>query len=429
MNDNTYNTQGIALVAALILMAVLSVIGATVLTATSTEIAISGNYRRGVEAFYLAEAGIAEGRARLRGNMISNARLIEDPIKSYDARWSTYILTSTNWRPTDDPTYDKRYTNYFPIVGNQTNLVVTSNSLQVDLPYWVKIKHKTEYDAEREGHRPSTPHYLDRDGNPRKHTRANPGQVIVYGYPSADSLVPAEITNNRPTEGFFPVERIVASANLKGGPATIEVDVAPPPAPHVLGAIYATAGVSLTGPLNAISGVDLCGSRSPKPPIYTNDSSLISGTASFSGVSSHPQQGPLEIPLHRVVESLKRESVLVTTHQAARQWGKPSDPMTVYVDSSPIPGGLSIREATGYGILLVQGDITVEGPFQWQGLIISSGRINVNGSTGPIQIEGGVWANEFIDVGGSLNVAYDSCAIKSAIRSKPFVIIKWRQVL
>ena len=53
-------SQGVALLAALILMAIVGVMGASVLIATSTEITISGNYRRGIEAFYLAEAGIEE---------------------------------------------------------------------------------------------------------------------------------------------------------------------------------------------------------------------------------------------------------------------------------------------------------------------------------------------------------------------------------
>ena len=429
MNHNMHNTQGIALVAALILMAVLSIIGATVLTATSTEIAISGNYRRGIEAFYLAEAGIAEGRARLRGDLIANPRLIEDPVKSYDARWSAYILTSASWMPTDDETFYKRQTNYFPVNGNQTNSTVIANSLQVDLPYWVKIKHKTEYDAEREGHRAGTPHYVDRDGSIRKHTRANPGNVIVYGYQTADSLAPSEFTSSIPGKEVLPVERIVATASLKGGSAMIEVDVVHPPAPHVLAAIYAKNGVSLTGPLNTISGFDRCGALSSKPPIYVRSPSAMTGPALFQGTPSFPQQGPLDINLVQAIASLKQGAMVVTTHQSGVNWGNPTAPFTVYVDSLSISGGLTIRNATGEGILLVEGDVTLEGPIQWRGLIISSGRISVNGATGSIRVEGGIWTKELVDMAGSLNVTYDSCAIKTAILSQPLVVTKWRQVL
>ena len=429
MDNNLKNTQGIALVAALILMAVLSVIGATVLTATSTEIAISGNYRRGIEAFYLAESGIAEGRARLRGDLTSNPRFIKDPVNNYDARWSAYILTSASWKPTDDETFYKRHTNYVPFRGSQTNVTVTANSLQSGLPYWAKIKHKTEYDAERDGHRSATPHYLDKDGSIRMHTRANPGNVIVYGYSTANSFLPEEFTSSILAEGAYPVERIMAWASLKGGSARIEVDVVHPPAPPVLAAIYAKNGVSLTGPLNTISGVDRCGAVSSKPPIYTKGPSPTTGPASFNGVPSSPQQGLLDIPLQEAIDSLKRGAELVMTDQFGVQWGTPSAPMTVYVDAASIPGGLSMRSLTGYGTLLVEGDLRLDGPIQWDGLIISSGIVIMNGATGSIEIAGGVWADQIIDLAGSLNVSYESCTIKTAILSRPLVVTKWRQVL
>ena len=58
--------QGLALVATLILVTIVGLMGTSVLVATSTEMVISGNYRRSIEVFYLAEAGIEEARARLK---------------------------------------------------------------------------------------------------------------------------------------------------------------------------------------------------------------------------------------------------------------------------------------------------------------------------------------------------------------------------
>ena len=429
MNSDVQRPQGFALVAALILMAVLSIIGATVLTATSTEIAVSGNYRRGLEAFYLAESGISEGRARLRGDRTSNPRLIKDPMKNYDVRWSAYILTSASWKPTDDLTFDKRLTNYIPIKQNQTNITVAPNSLQGTLPYLVKIKHKTEYDAEQDGHRSATPHYIDNDGSMRKHTRANPGSLVVYGYPVVGSPVPVQFTNHILSEGAFPVERISAWASLKGGSARIEVDAVHLPAPRVLAAIYSKHGVSFNGPLNTINGVDRCGAVSSKPPIYTKGPSSTTGPAFFSGVPASPQQGLLDIHLSKAIELLKDGAVHVATHQFGVRWGTITDQLAVYVDASISPGGLSIRSMAGYGILLAKGDMTLEGPIHWRGLIISSGKVSVDGSSGGIIIEGGMWADQLVDLAGSLNVSYDSCAIQSAILSRPLVVTKWKQAL
>src|SRR2546429_6226150 len=49
------------------------------------------------------------------------------------------------------------------------------NGLQTAIPYWIKIRHKREYDAELEGHTPATPHYVDGDTSTQgNHTAANP---------------------------------------------------------------------------------------------------------------------------------------------------------------------------------------------------------------------------------------------------------------
>ncbi|MGB0910896.1 MAG: hypothetical protein ACPGYT_11085, partial [Nitrospirales bacterium] len=323
----------------------------------------------------------------------------------------------------------KRQTNYVPIRGNQTNSILRVNSVQRNLPYWVKLKHKTEYDAERDGHRPATPHYVDGDGSIRKHTRANPGRVLVYGYPTADALELVEFTNNIPVDGVFPVERVIASASLRGGTATIEVDIVHPPAPHVIAAIYSLNGISLTGPFNVISGDDRCGVSPSKPPIYVRRPSSIDGSALLQGSPSSHQQGHLMVQLGKAIESLKRGAMLITRDQFRVKWGNSSAPVTVLVDSSAQRGDLSISNVTGYGILLLEGDVTVKGPIQWQGLVISSGKITMDGTSGPIHMEGGMWVDQLVDVAGSLNVVYDSCTIKTAILSKPVVVRKWKQVM
>ena len=64
--SNVNQSRGFALVAVLLLVAVVSLVTATVLQTTSTEIQISGNHKQAVQEFYAAEAGLAEARSRLR---------------------------------------------------------------------------------------------------------------------------------------------------------------------------------------------------------------------------------------------------------------------------------------------------------------------------------------------------------------------------
>ena len=182
-SDVTHN-RGFALVAVLLLMAVVGIVTATVLQTTSTEIQISANHKQAVQDLYAAEAGLAEARSRLRKTMGTEASFIADTAVSPDPLWTAYIVESADWSPSVDPEYASHETNVIPVPGHPTNTVVQPNSLQTGIPYWVKIRHKTEYDAERAGHKPATPHYVDLDGSHSGHSKNNRGNVVYFGYPS-----------------------------------------------------------------------------------------------------------------------------------------------------------------------------------------------------------------------------------------------------
>ena len=77
------NRQGSALIAALLLVAVSGIMGATILFATSTDLQISGNYRRAIQTFYAAEAGLGETQRRLHGTLASNPVFLGDLASPY----------------------------------------------------------------------------------------------------------------------------------------------------------------------------------------------------------------------------------------------------------------------------------------------------------------------------------------------------------
>ena len=422
--------RGVALFAALILMAVAGVMGASVLMATSTEISISGNYRRAIEAFNLAESGVEEARARLRGSSVTNPAFIGDPLAGYNPQWSAYVLTDPGWSPSKDDSYSGRFTNYIPTRGVQTNTAILANSLQFDLPYWVKIRHKTEYDAERTGHRPATPHYRDADGSLQKHTKANRGHVVFYGYPASTSVEPTQFTTSGTTTAF-PTEILTAHGNVKRGSSIIEAEVVHHPGPPALAALYARNGVSLTPSGSAISGVDRCGSVVPKAPVYMLAPSSITGNAMFSGNPSGPEQGPLDIDLPSMIGSLKKGGMVLSGDQIRVTLGEASRPQTFYANLTALPKSvaLTVQNVAGYGILLVEGHVRVRGPLQWHGLIVSSGTLTLDGSSGRIQIWGGVWSNQVQHVSGDFAIHYDSCKIRTALTNRPLTVIQWRQVL
>ena len=75
---------------ALLLLAVLTLLGTTAVVVTSTDIRIGGNYKVSEVAFYAAEAGVEEARARLRSTAGANRLLIPYPSSS---QWRAYIGT------------------------------------------------------------------------------------------------------------------------------------------------------------------------------------------------------------------------------------------------------------------------------------------------------------------------------------------------
>jgi len=422
--------SGLALLAALILVTIVGLMGTSILIATSTEITISGNYRRGIEAFYLAEAGVEEARARLRGSSSGTHGFIGDPGSDYDTQWSAYVLTSSDWNPTDDESFSARLTNYLPTQSSQTNTAIVANSLQSELPYWGKIRHKTEYDAEKNGHRSGNPHYLDNDGSLETHTKENRGNVIFFGYPTSDSTGPIEFTTSGTTDAF-PIEIVTAHGSLKGGSSVIDVEVMHHPGPRAHSALYARNGVSLTGSSSTMSGDDHCGSGSSKAPVYTLSPSVTTGNATFQGSPPGPSQGLLDIDLPITIESLRKGARLVTTDQIGVTLGSSIDPWTLYADgrSGGSTGLFTIQNSIGFGILLVQGHAQIKGPLNWQGIIVNTGTLTLDGSSGPIQIWGGVWSQHVQHLAGNIAITYDSCAIKTSLLSRPLTVTKWRQVM
>ena len=172
------NSKGSALIAALLLVAVSSIMGATILFATSIDLQISGNYRRAIETFYAAEAGLVEMQRRLSGSSSTEPLFLGDLVSPYQPNWSVYVFSQVEWKTEDDYTYSALLTNYVPLTGNATNRFPQPNSVQSDMAYWAKVHHKTEYDAEQAGHRAATPHYVDGDGVTSLHSPSNRGELV-----------------------------------------------------------------------------------------------------------------------------------------------------------------------------------------------------------------------------------------------------------
>ena len=421
------NRKGSALIAALLLVAVSGILGATILFATSTDLQISGNYRRAIQSFYASEAGLAETQRRLSGLPVSNSVFLGDLAAPYQTNWSAYVFSHTGWKPGHDLSYSALLTNYVPLPGNGTNTLALPNSVQSNVAYWTKVHHKTEYDAEKAGHRLATPHYLDGDGVTTLHSMSNRGQLIQLGYPLATSVKPEQFSSSLPTL-YAPVEVITSHGQVEGADSILQADVTHPTGPPVWAPIYVGNEVVFSGGMITIQGIDTCGLLpAGRPPISLAPSATLVGTASFTGNPSTPQISPGSLDLDQQIKDLKKGSTKVTGDLIGVNLGTATSPALHFAE--PPGGTLIVSQVTGYGILLVKGNVQIAAPFQWEGLIVVSGQSTFTGGLGSSILNGVIYADRVQVLNNDVSVTLDTCPIAATLRTLPVQVLTWRQLL
>lgn len=102
-----------------------------------------------------------------------------------------------------------------------------------------------------------------------------------------------------------------------------------------------------------------------------------------------------------------------------KNWGDPENPTAPCGDYLPIiyaPGNLTVNTGVGQGILLVEGDLSAQGKFEFYGIVIVKGSLMSAGNGN--KFHGGVMAaNFYIDnnmIFGTVDLAYSSCALARA---------------
>jgi hypothetical protein len=425
------NSTGGALIAALLLVAISAIMGATILFATSTDLQISGNYRRAMETFYAAEAGIAETTIRLGGSPLSNPAYLGDPSPIMQPNWSAYVLSNTGWKLQDDTAYSTLFTNYVPVIGNLTNTTVLPNSVQTALSYWTKVRHKTEFDAEQAGHSSLTPHYQDTDGVTTPHSKSNQGNLVFYGFASGNGLKPTSFTSGNPTP-YSPVEIVMSQGEVEGAISLIQAEVVHPSGPPLLAAVYANNQVVFAGGTAAVQGFDSCGLLPEgRPPVRLGPAGAMAGTPTLTGNPPSPQVGTESLDLGTALESLRRGAQVINGDLVSLNLGAPGNPAVLYAEPSAVgfSSGLFVQNTKGFGVLLVKGNLKISAPFQWEGLIIVSGQVTFDGGIGTSVIRGALFADQVQMLSGDVTMTLDTCPIAASLRALPVAILSWRQLL
>jgi hypothetical protein len=392
--------RGSILLICLLIMSLLSIFGMIALNVTNKELQAVGQQKVALQSFFSAESGLSEAMRRLKASPSS-----------------------------PDYSYDSDLTNYIPIIGDLTNTLIQANSKQSDLRYFVRIRHKREYDAEQAGHTTGYPHYFDNDGTTLDNTDVSRGNVIYYGYGDPSRQAKAlQFTSSTATQ-HHPVE-IVTTYGINGDRLNVaEAEVIRNPGIPVVGAIYSEGDLSGNGNSATISGADHCGVMADVPAIYTLDPAVssISG-ASVVGVVDH---GTDDLELGSYVDTLKESTssmVTLTADVNGDIYGSAGSFVTVYSETSGNVGGLKMSNVEGFGNLIIDGDLTLGGGFTWTGLVVVTGTVTFNGGGSGVNITGAVMSGDAVSLNGGLEIYYDSCAVSESLSALGYRMVNWRQL-
>ena len=413
-NNIKDDQKGLVLIITLSLLAILTLTGTIVINSINTDIKISSNFRTSKQAFYAAEAGTEEARERLSltmtdPNFIGDAANPNPP----NGSWSTYLITNSTtlsdsdwhaWLSVDnhDPDYNDTYTRDI------------KNSKQTASPFRVRVKHKREFDAI-----PGT--YID-------DAVATNSAVILYGYTDT-SIQNTPVQFATTTASIYsPVEIITAYGSSSTSVKNIEIEVARNPGMPVLATIYSEANVTVNGSSVDVSGDDACGVANPVDTIYTLSPASTSSNGSPT-YSTPPTTGTNNLDIEGYIEAF-RDGAEVLTDKLGNNisdWGSSTNFKRFFSNSFAFTPQRTSLDENGFGILMVEGDLQLNGGFSWDGVILVTGVVTLNGGGGPntINISGALYANQTIDLNGNINANYDSCAINNALNTQVMQIIKW----
>ena len=403
---NRRSQSGSALLIAIFTLLLIGAVAIGLIMMSLTNNSISANYKSSLQAFYNAKAGLEEGRGRLFGG---NANALTA------SGFPNVLLTNEVWyiinpdgSETVDPaatasTYgDNEYATEWPwplssvtvkpYVASVPSLPGTQNA-----PYkWVRITATTEASSRIDGNitgfnNPSNLLCFDGSqvfqGNPSS-CPGNSSQIFTItafavslggGKRMEQYVVASQNPNLNLSTGMTMASNDLTFKGPIANPAfkvsgQDGVGVAPPEGgcgPGV-GSIPAI-GVTEPGGGNINKNAVIAGI--PAPPVTNYNNYFGGGLPNPSVSDSMSLPGSLQSPASviQLVQQISQNADLVINHSATTTDIPPgmsaASPMTIVVN-----GDFNLTNAyTGYGLLVVNGNLTYTGDSGWKGIVVVVG--------------------------------------------------------
>jgi Tfp pilus assembly protein PilX len=366
------NERGLILIAALTLLTALTLASATAFIVASTDVKVGGNFKTSQSALQVAMAGAEQARETLRALNAASANSSDFSEELAARVGANSVLNGYSVSTDDSP-------------------VASSSSLMSGYSYSA---------------------YLTNDSTDGvSNTTDSNSKVMITSVATGPNNTKSIVQTTVQLYSFS-----------TSSPATI----------------YSKDNVTLSGSSISIDGNDAssCGGGN-LAPVYTKDpaTTTTNGSPSLSGSPSTPQSGSTDIDLQGYVDTLKgAASYTLTSDSSGSTFGSATNFVTVYADAlgTQADGELKLTNATGYGILLVNGNLELSGNLNWNGIIIVTGILKSSGGGSNAknilgQIYSGSSALGDTAISGSITVGYHSCNVKKALSSQPLKVANWKQ--
>jgi len=391
--------RGVALVMALLVLLVISLLSVTLLMTVNVETKVSAHSTRQTQALSIAEAGVAEAIARIRAGEI--------PINT-NARQVAQIFNT--------------------VPGSVPVLGVDSIALATQQP----VGDWLEYTGPRR-----------QDGVLTVQYKTDAAKTVIYKYdPNKDPAVQ--------TASGFPI--FVVNSTGRKGTAQREIVtevIQKPIQVNAKAALAADKGIDFSG------NSQICGfnhdidtpSLTPVPPCAAWElasgghinGAWSSGGITSSGSSTQPgwpvNNNPTQIGFYSGPwDVISMGQAEFFSWVGAPYGTEPANPQGIYYldnngSSQDATGDFKYNGGTGEGLLYVDGDLSINGNFIFRGLVYIEGDLKINGTVwvlGSIIVKG---KSQIKIANGSCTVLFSDDAISQSIAKYggQFVTLSWRE--
>ena len=401
------NERGLVLVVALLMVSALVVLGSTAVITSSTDLKISANYKASEQAFYIAEAGLEAARNKLKTNAgtYTIGQLLAARVGANNALSNSDTIT-----------------NFFTGGAFVTD----------DVPYVAQTSFGAgNYRA-----------YLT---NAATLSGVTPVETVTSASDS-DLRVTLTAFGQGPNNAFAVVQAVVKQYTL-------------PPLPGAI--VLPGPGVTFHGGNSNASGVDGMAESAITLTSAASQTAVVNNLTSINRINNYTCQSPPCINnevatiaptwnsvngLEGLYTTLKSMADVVvgshgtTTTLTSAQVGTTANRKIVVVDGNAVLGPVN-----GAGILVVTGQLNLQGNFNYNGLIIciGQGRLLRDGG-GNGDIVGSILVANTRDTsnnllstlgsstyntngGGNSDIVYNAGAASLPAGSRPFIIQSWKQ--